>query len=133
VDVHGERRGLPAGLDLAAYRVVQEAVTNVIKHAATDRCTVTVDYQEDSLTLEIADGGGGGPDTGCSVGPRVPKSVRRGPPARLTDSTQGQGAGHGIAGMRERVGMYGGEFRAGPRPGHGFQVTARFPVRDAGT
>jgi signal transduction histidine kinase len=116
VDVRGERRGLPAGLDLAAYRVIQEAVTNVIKHAATDRCTVTVDYREDSLIVEITDAG-----TGAGA-------------VRAGDGPAGDGwpaAGHGIAGMRERVGMYRGEFRAGPRPGRGFGVTARFPLKDA--
>jgi len=110
MDVRGEPRRLPAGLDLAAYRVIQEAVTNVIKHAATDRCTVTVDYQADSLTVEIADAGPG-PADGVPAGGRL-------------------ATGHGIAGMRERVSMYGGEFRAGPRPGHGFGVTARFPLKD---
>ena len=109
VDVRGERRGLATGLDLAAYRVIQEAVTNVIKHAATDRCTVTVDYGADSLTVEIADVGTGAAVTGDGC----------------------VAAGHGIAGMRERVGMYRGEFRAGPQPGGGFRVTACFPLRDA--
>ena len=109
VVVRGERRGLPAGLDLAAYRVIQEAVTNVIKHASTDRCTVTVDYQDDSLTVEITDAGTGAGVTGDGC----------------------LAAGHGIAGMRERVGMYRGEFRAGPRPGGGFGVTARFPLKGA--
>jgi signal transduction histidine kinase len=113
VDVRGERRGLPAGLDLAAYRVIQEAVTNVIKHAATDRCTVTVHYRADSLAVEIADAGTG---TGT---------------ARADDGCPR--AGHGIAGMRERVAMYRGEFCAGPRPGGGFRVTASFPLRDAAT
>ncbi len=109
VDVRDERRGLPAGLDLAAYRVIQEAVTNVIKHAATDRCTVTVDYREDSLTVEITDAGTGIVVTGNA----------------------GPAAGHGIAGMRARVGMYRGEFRAGPQPGRGFGIVARFPLEDA--
>ena len=59
LSVRGERPRLPAGLDLAAYRVIQEAVTNVIKHAATDRCQVTVGYQEDTLTLEVTDDGSG--------------------------------------------------------------------------
>ena len=115
VDVRGERRGLPAGLDLAAYRVIQEAVTNVIKHAATDRCTVTVDYRADSLAVEIADAGIG---TGAGA-------------VRADDGCSR--AGHGIAGMRERVSMYRGEFRAGPRPGGGFRVAASFPLRDAAT
>jgi len=108
LDVRGERPPLPAGLDLAAYRVIQEAITNVIKHAATDSCRVAVAYQEDALTLEITDSGHG---VGAS----------NGSPA----------VGHGLAGMRERVGMYGGEFRAAPRPGRGFRVTAWFPLDPA--
>jgi signal transduction histidine kinase len=102
LDIHGERPQLPAGLDLAAYRVVQEATTNVIKHAATDRCSVTVAYQPEALTLQVTD-----------RGRRTPGSLA---------------VGHGIIGMRERVAMYGGQLRAAPMPGHGFQVTARFPL-----
>jgi signal transduction histidine kinase len=105
LDVRGERPRLSPGLDLAAYRVVQEAITNVIKHAATDRCRVTVASQEDVLTLEITDRGRAASRNG-----------------------EGPATGHGITGMRERVAMYGGEFRAAPRPGGGFQVTARFPL-----
>jgi signal transduction histidine kinase len=108
LDVRGERTPLPAGLDLAAYRVIQEAITNVIKHAATDSCRVAVAYQEDALTLEITDSGHG-----------------------LGASNGSPAAGHGLAGMRERVGMYGGEFRAAPRPGRGFRVTAWFPLDPA--
>jgi signal transduction histidine kinase len=116
VVVRGERRVLPAGLDLAVYRVIQEAVTNVIKHASTDRCTVTVDYREDWLTVEITDAGIGAGAVGTGDGPA---------------GDRWQAAGHGIAGMRERVGMYRGDFRAGPRPGRGFAVTACFPLKDA--
>ena len=105
--VRGERPQLPAGLDLAAYRVIQEAVTNVIKHAAADRCQVTVAYQEDTLTLEVTDNGSGSAASGGSE-PTV--------------------AGNGIIGMRERAAMYDGEIRAAPLPGRGFQVTARFPL-----
>ena len=108
VDVRGEHPPLPAGLDLAAYRVIQEAITNVIKHAATDRCRVAVGYADESLDLEITDNGTG-----------------------AASSTPGPGTGHGITGMRERVGMYGGEFSAGPRPGGGFRVSARFPLTGA--
>lgn len=107
--VRGERPALAPGIDLAAYRVIQEAVTNVVKHAATDRCQVTIDHGPGVLSLEITDHGPGPAGGGPAVG----------------------GGGHGIEGMRERVGMYGGEFHAGPRPGHGFRVTARFPL--AGT
>ncbi len=111
LSVRGERPRLPAGLDLAAYRVIQEAVTNVIKHAATDQCQVTVAYQEDTLTLEVTDNGSGG--AASSGGSGLPV------------------AGNGIIGMRERAAMYGGEIRAAPLPGRGFRVTARFPL--AGT
>ena len=106
VDVRGERRRLPAGLDLAAYRVIQEAITNVIKHAATDSCRVTVAYQQDALTLG-----------GYRQRPRLggPAAAARRP-------------GTASIGMRERVGMYGGEFRAAPLPGSGFRVTAWFPL-----
>lgn len=111
LSVCGEPPRLPAGLDLAAYRVIQEAVTNVIKHAATDRCQVTVVHQEDTLTLEVTDNGSGGAASG---GSEVPV------------------AGNGIIGMRERAAMYGGEVRAAPLPGRGFRVIARFPLGGAG-
>jgi signal transduction histidine kinase len=112
LDVRGERPRLSAGLDLAAYRVIQEAITNVIKHAATDSCQLNVAYQDDALTLEITDSGAAG------------RSARAG--------NGGPAAGHGITGMRERVGMYGGQFRAAPLPGRGFRVTAVFPLAGAG-
>ena len=108
LDIHGDRPPLPAGLDLAAYRVIQEAITNAIKHAATDRCRVAVGYADEFLDLEVTDNGTG-----------------------TARSTPGPGTGHGITGMRERVGMYGGEFSAAPRPGGGFRVSARFPLTGA--
>ena len=108
LDIHGGRPPLPAGLDLAAYRVIQEAITNVIKHAVTDRCRVVVGYADEALNLEITDNGIG-----------------------AAPSTPGPETGHGISGMRERVGMYGGEFSAAPRPGGGFRVSARFPLTGA--
>ena len=108
LDIHGDRPPLPAGLDLAAYRLIQEAITNVIKHAATDRCRVAVGYADQSLILEITDNG-----IGAAPG------------------TPGPGTGHGITGMCERVGMYGGEFGAAPRPEGGFRVIARFPLTGA--
>jgi signal transduction histidine kinase len=109
LSVHGERPQLPAVLDLAAYRVIQEAVTNVIKHAAADRCQVTVAYKEGTLLLEVTDNGTGS----ATCGGELPV------------------AGNGIIGMRERAAMYGGEVRAAPLPGRGFEVTAWFPL--AGT
>lgn len=103
LEVSGDRPVLSAGIDLAAYRVVQEAVTNVLKHAGTDGCQVRVDYREDAFSVQVTDGGTGG--TGGAPG-----------------------LGHGLVGMRERVGMYGGRFDAGPLPGRGFRVTASFPL-----
>jgi signal transduction histidine kinase len=108
LSVRGERPPLPAGLDLAAYRVIQEAVTNVIKHAAADRCHVTVAYEEDTLALEVSDNGIGA--------------------ATSNDGGDLLVAGNGIIGMRERAAVYGGEVRASPLPTRGFLVTARFPL-----
>ncbi|MFE3187008.1 sensor histidine kinase [Streptomyces violascens] len=103
VDVRwqGARRDLPPDIDLAAFRIVQEAVTNVVRHSGTRDCSVTVDYRQDELAVDIVDLGCGG---------------------------TGDGFGYGIAGMRERVGLLRGEFSAGPRPEGGFRVAARLPV-----
>jgi signal transduction histidine kinase len=96
----GERRPLPPDVDLSAYRIVQEAVTNVVRHAGTGHCRVTIDYRDGELAIEVEDDGRGGV----------------------------VGAGYGIVGMRERVGLLRGEFAAGPRPGGGFRVAARIPA-----
>jgi signal transduction histidine kinase len=100
--VHGQARPLPPGLDLAAYRVVQEALTNVLKHAGQPATTVTLDYQPGALMVEVA-------DDGCPA------------PASLP------GTGRGLLGLRERVALYGGELDAGGRPGGGWLVRARIP------
>ncbi|MBF9066493.1 sensor histidine kinase [Streptacidiphilus fuscans] len=121
LSVTGARRPLSPGLELTMYRVVQESVTNVVKHAGADCCRVAVDYGENVVSLEITDAGDGGDGRdggGARGGPRVVGSG---------------GSGHGITGMRERVAMYRGEFHAGPLPGGGFRVTARFPVTQATT
>ncbi|MFV2110913.1 sensor histidine kinase [Micromonospora sp. LOL_025] len=97
----GERRPVPAEVDLAAFRIVQEALTNVVRHAGSDRCRVTVAHTPDEVAVEVVDDGRGG-----AVG----------------------GEGHGIVGMRERVALAGGRFHAGPRPGGGFRVAASLPV-----
>jgi signal transduction histidine kinase len=101
----GRRRDLPAGVDLTAYRIVQEALTNMVKHAAPTNGTVTVAYGEQDLAIEVADDG----------------------PPTPTVASDGTG-GHGLIGMRERVALYGGEFSAGPLPGRGFQVRAVIPI-----
>jgi signal transduction histidine kinase len=120
VDVNrrGTPRELPAGLDLSAYRIVQEALTNVVKHARTSSCQVLVGYGHDELVLEVTDNGAGLPAMALA-GDAAPDSVFR-------DAIGG--SGHGIIGMRERVSLLGGEFSAGPLPGYGFQVSAHLPL-----
>jgi signal transduction histidine kinase len=102
VQWQGERRPLPTDVELAAYRIIQESVTNVIRHAGTSSCQVLIDSQEDELTIDVTDSGHG------------PGSAA--------------GSGHGLAGMRERAALLGGDLTAGPRPEGGFRVTARLPV-----
>lgn len=106
VDVDGPVAGLPAAVDVAAYRIVQESLTNVLRHAGAATAAVRVARAADHLTIEVSDTGtGGSPGTG----------------------------GHGLAGMRERATALGGSLRAGPRPEGGFAVTATLPVpRTAG-
>jgi signal transduction histidine kinase len=103
VDVEGERRPLPAEVDLAAFRIVQEAVTNVARHAGPASATVRVAYGERDLTVQVDDDG---------VGTTSASSI----------------GGSGIAGMRERMAALGGHLEAGPRPGGGFRVRAQLPV-----
>ncbi|WP_433298180.1 sensor histidine kinase [Pseudonocardia sp. CA-142604] len=99
--VEGEPRTLPGGLDLAAYRIVQEALTNVLKHAGPARASVVVRYEDTELTVSVADDGPGGP---------------------------GGQPGHGLTGMQERVSMYDGELVTGAGPDGGWSVCARLPV-----
>ena len=120
VDVNrrGTPRELPASIDMSAYRIVQEALTNVVKHARTGSCRVLIGYGRDELVLEVTDNGAGLPamalagDAAPDFGPR--------------DAIGG--SGHGIIGMRERVSLLGGEFGAGPLPGYGFGVSAHIPL-----
>ncbi len=106
----GDRRDIPAAIDQSAFRIVQEALTNVVKHSGARACQVIIGYEGNGLTVEITDPGGDG-------------GAAREPHAARTDGT-----GHGILGMRERVSLCGGEFTAGPRPGQGFEVIAHFPL-----
>jgi signal transduction histidine kinase len=99
----GTPRKLAAGVDLSAYRIVQEALTNVVKHAGTATVSVRVRYQPQDLELLIEDDGGN-PVAAPAAG------------------------GHGLIGMRERAAIYGGTLQAGARPGSGFTVRARFPL-----
>ncbi|MEV6103502.1 sensor histidine kinase [Streptomyces sp. NPDC051940] len=119
VEWRGERRALPADIELSAYRIVQEAVTNVVRHSGTDACRVTLDCREDELTVEITDEGRGGAGPAGAVGRGLSGAVGHGTPGAV---------GYGLTGMRERAALLHGEFTAGPRPQGGFRVAARLPV-----
>ncbi|MEA2142318.1 MAG: hypothetical protein QOI64_748 [Solirubrobacteraceae bacterium] len=115
LQIEGERRALAEGVDRSAYRIVQEALTNTIKHAGLVPTRVTVAYDADELRLEIVDEGAGrARPGGAAVGGEGDGS----PP----------GGGHGLVGMRERVRLYGGELEARADNGHGFVVRARIPL-----
>lgn len=100
--IDGEPRPLPQAADLSAFRIVQEALTNSLKHAGPARAEVVVRYDPVAVTLEIRDSGAGRPNE--------------------------RGTGHGLVGMRERVTMFGGELEAAPQPAGGFAVRARLPL-----
>jgi len=104
--VGGDHAAVPAAVDVSVYRIVQEALTNILKHAGRARADVTIGCADDAVTIEITDDGTPKP------GDRIPAG------------------GRGLAGMRERAAIFGGELHAGPRPGRGFAVRARLPVGD---
>jgi signal transduction histidine kinase len=106
VTVTGAERALPPEVDQAAYRIVQEALTNVSRHAGRACASVNLHYTPDAVAVEIDDDG-----TGTSTGPRPP------------------GPGLGLIGMRERVTALGGRLHTGPRGGGGFGVRAELPAR----
>ena len=109
--VEGEPVALSAGLDLSAYRIVQEALTNALKHAGPARAQVVIRYGDHDLELAISDDGAG---------------ARAGP-------ADGQAGGHGLLGVQERVALLGGSMTAGPREGGGYALRARLPLDPAGT
>jgi hypothetical protein len=115
LQIRGTPRVLPPGMDLAAYRVVQEALTNVLKHAGRRSATVTLDYQPGALVVEVANDGGPGGEPAPRAAPAAPDPV--------------PGGGRGLLGLRERVLLYDGELEAGDQPGGGWRVRARFPWR----
>lgn len=104
VQIEGDAQELPAGVDLTAYRLVQEALTNAIKHARASSAQVVVRYEDGAVELLITDDGRG-----------------------FSDGTVESG-GHGLVGMRERVAVYGGELEAGPKPEGGYALRARLPT-----
>jgi signal transduction histidine kinase len=97
---------LPDSVGVSVYRIVQEALTNILKHAGPARAEVTIACDQDTVAVEVTDNGTGAPGNRSPYG------------------------GHGLAGMRERAAVFGGELRAGPRPGGGFAVRARLPLAD---
>ena len=108
LSVDGEARELPEATSLCVYRIVQEALTNSLKHAAATRAWVSLRYDPDELTVLVSDDGRG-----------------------VTDAAVNGGAGgHGLIGMRERVALFGGEMQAGPSAKGGYCVTARLPVQE---
>jgi signal transduction histidine kinase len=102
VVTEGTPRPLPPSVDLAAFRIVQEALTNVTRHAGQATATISLTYGEAALTVAVDDDGRGG-------------------------SGGGSGSGNGIRGMKERASALGGELEAGPKPGGGFRVKASLP------
>jgi signal transduction histidine kinase len=117
VTVTGQRRPVPADVDKVAYRILQESLTNVLRHAGQDAsATVALLYATDALTITVADdgvgSGNGAAGSACASGPA--------------------GSGHGLIGMRERAAAVGGEVTAGPRDAGGFQVAARLPLARVG-
>jgi signal transduction histidine kinase len=104
--IDGDHAAVPAAVDVSVYRIVQEALTNVLKHAGRARADVTIGCASEAVTIEIT-----------NSGTRQPRN-------QPTDG------GHGLAGMRERAAIFGGELHAGPRPGGGFAVLARLPLGD---
>jgi signal transduction histidine kinase len=113
LSVTGTQRGLPQGLNLAAYRVVQEALTNVIKHADRARTRVRIGYRAHDLVIDVSNDGG-------VLGGAAPVSV-----------AIGSGSGRGLIGLRERIAIYGGSLDVGPRPGGGWRVRATIPREQA--
>ncbi len=108
VTIEGTPVALPASIDLSAYRIIQEALTNALKHAGPTHASVKMRYGSDSLELEITDDGRGA----------------------SRDRVGDDKGGRGLIGMRERVGLFGGELSVGPRPEGGFRVHARLPFKD---
>jgi len=105
VRIEGQQVALPPGVDLSAYRIIQEAITNVLKHANASRVEVIVNYRPDAVAVTISDNGAGpGPQNGGSNG-------------------------HGLAGMRERVALFGGDLSTGTSALGGFTVRATLPVK----
>jgi signal transduction histidine kinase len=110
--LRGHLTPVSPSLDLSVYRIVQEALTNVTKHAGTAQATVDVTFEDEAVVINVADEG----------------ALHRNGVVLPPDHSEGTRAHHGIIGMRERAAMFGGSLTAGPRPGGGFEVVARLPL-----
>jgi signal transduction histidine kinase len=119
LEVEGEPVTLPPGLDLSAYRIVQEGLTNSLKHSDAKQALVQVRYGPGELELEVRDDGTGGASSGAS--------------GHGYDGDSDRGLGHGLVGIRERVKIYGGQMSAGASRAGGYVLRARFPLDGAGT
>ena len=120
VTVTGAKRPLPPEVDQAAYRIVQEALTNVSRHAGRACVTVHLHYAPETLSVHVDDDGEG-PDNSPVISPEISTVTSSG--------ARPSGPGLGLVGMRERVSALGGQLHAGPRDGGGFQVRAELPAR----
>jgi signal transduction histidine kinase len=121
LEVTSSTTPVPSAVDHTAYRILQESITNVIRHVGPTRVTVTLDYGTDVLEVRVTDEGG-----------RDAAGADAGPPAGTVNGRAAE-PGRGIVGMRERCGLLGGELTAGPRPCGGFEVKARLPLAPTGT
>jgi signal transduction histidine kinase len=124
VEVDSSAAPLPSAVDTTAYRILQESITNVIRHVGPTRVTVALDHGTDVLEVRVADDGGRAGSGADAAGPNTPAGLVTGSAAE---------PGRGILGMRERCQLLGGKLTAGPRPCGGFEVTARLPLAPAGT
>jgi signal transduction histidine kinase len=112
LDVAPDARDLPPGVELAAYRIVQESLTNAVRHAHAECATVRLDVAGGALRVVVTDDG-------------------RGSSTETAGRSRGRGGGHGLVGMRERVAVYGGSLEVGPSPGGGYRVAATIPFDEA--
>jgi signal transduction histidine kinase len=135
----GTPRDLPAVTDLSAFRIIQEALTNTLRHAGPASAAVTVDYGESALRVEVTDTGHGLTDSAAEAAyasfiinagfpVAAPVAVGRDPLAPPPGPGTVGPAGHGLRGMRERAAAAGGTIAIGPRPGGGFRVAATLPL-----
>ncbi|WP_344467882.1 sensor histidine kinase [Kitasatospora kazusensis] len=129
VRISGEPRALPAGIDLTAYRIVQEALTNALKHGDGGKAEVTVRYADHYLRVEVLNSGPSVlSSTPSAPAARTERAGRADGRAAERAAGRGDGAGRGLLGLRERVAVYGGDLDAQRRLGGGYRVRARIPL-----